>query len=245
MVSGNGGPTEKISKFVVDHFLNPTVKGIKSFVKDTTHFLQLVKELGDIPDSSLFVTLDVAALYPSIHIDLGLKSARETFGASRPGQNVKPTNETLMKFLEAVLRKNNFTFNGNHYLQISGTAIGMMVAPSFGNRFLNDFEKQFVYTYQKQPLVWWRYIDDVFVVWTNSRDDLEDFVEHLNTRLPTIKFSLEISENEIAFLDTLVKKQVPNCTLIYTVNPLTVLTIYCITPHTHKLAKIVYHTARF
>jgi hypothetical protein len=32
VVSGNGGPTEKISKFV-DHFLNPTVKESRSYVK--------------------------------------------------------------------------------------------------------------------------------------------------------------------------------------------------------------------
>jgi hypothetical protein len=199
VISGNNGPTEKISKFV-DHFLNPTVKRIKSFVKDTTHFLRLINELGDIPDSSLLVTLDVAALYPSIPIDLGLEAARETFDEYRPGL-VKPTNKTLMKFLEAVLRKNNFTFNGNHYLQISGTAIGTKVAPSFGNRFLNKFEIQHVYTYKKQPLVWLRYIDDVFLIWVHSLEELNEFVDHLNSRLPTIKFSKEISDKEVSFLD--------------------------------------------
>jgi hypothetical protein len=70
VVSGNNGPTEKISKFV-NHFFNPTVKDIRSFVKDTTHFLALVKDFGEIPESSLLVTLDVAALYPSIPIELG------------------------------------------------------------------------------------------------------------------------------------------------------------------------------
>ena len=205
VVSGNGGPTEKISKFV-DHFLNPLVKESQSFVKDTTHFLKLLEELGEIPDSSILVTLDVAALYPSIPINMGLDASRRTFENFRPDNNVKPSNSTLMRFLEAVLRKNNFTFNGNHYLQISGTAIGTMVAPSFGNRFLNEFEEKYVYTYKKKPLVWYRYIDDVFLVWTFSVDDLREFVDHLNSRLPTIKFTLEFSELQIAFLDTLVRK---------------------------------------
>ena len=148
VVSGNGGPTEKISKFV-DHFLNPTVKEIKSYVKDTTHFVKLVEELGELPNPCWLVTLDVAALYLSIPIDLGLKAARETFNKYRPGTDVKPTNETLMKYFEAVLKKNNFSFKGKHYLQIAGTAIGTMVAPSFGNRFLNEFEILYVHTYQK------------------------------------------------------------------------------------------------
>jgi hypothetical protein len=129
---------------------------------------------------------------------------------------VKPSNNTLISFLEAVLRKNNFSFNGKHYLQISGTAIGTMVAPSFGNRFLNKFEILHVYTYKVQPLVWYRYIDDVFMIWTHSLEDLNDFVEHLNSRVPTIKFMLDFSDKEIPFLDTLVKKEGTKlCTDLY------------------------------
>jgi hypothetical protein len=42
----NGSPTEKISQFV-DHFVNPSIQKIKSYVKDTTHFLCLLEEVGD------------------------------------------------------------------------------------------------------------------------------------------------------------------------------------------------------
>ena len=35
---------------------------------------------------------------------------------------------------------NNFQFNNNHYLPISGTAIGTRVAPSCANIFMSDFE---------------------------------------------------------------------------------------------------------
>ena len=38
VVAANGAPTEKISQFV-DHFVNPFCPKIRSFVKDTTHFL--------------------------------------------------------------------------------------------------------------------------------------------------------------------------------------------------------------
>jgi hypothetical protein len=45
VVSGNGSPTEKISHFV-DHFLNLSIPSIKSYVKDTTHFLQIFRGNG-------------------------------------------------------------------------------------------------------------------------------------------------------------------------------------------------------
>jgi hypothetical protein len=41
-----------------------------------------------------------------------------------------------------VLKKNNFTFNGDHYLQINGTAMGTNMAPSYANIFMGKLEKQ-------------------------------------------------------------------------------------------------------
>jgi hypothetical protein len=35
-----------------------------------------------------------------------------------------------------------FTFNGDHYLQINGTAMGTKMAPSYANTFMGKFEKQ-------------------------------------------------------------------------------------------------------
>jgi hypothetical protein len=46
VVLGNGSPTEEISHFV-DHSLNPTIPNIRSYVKDTTHFLKIIEDLGD------------------------------------------------------------------------------------------------------------------------------------------------------------------------------------------------------
>ncbi len=38
------------------------------------------------------------------------------------------------------MKLNNFKFNGNHYLQIGGTAMGIWVAPSYANIFMGDKE---------------------------------------------------------------------------------------------------------
>ena len=39
-----------------------------------------------------------------------------------------------------IFTMNNFTFNGKHFLQIHGTAMGTKMAPSFANLFLGHFE---------------------------------------------------------------------------------------------------------
>ena len=62
VVAANGAPTENISQFV-DHFVNPFCPKIKSFVKDTTHFLQKLEGIGQLPKGSFLVTMDVVPIY--------------------------------------------------------------------------------------------------------------------------------------------------------------------------------------
>ena len=50
------------------------------------------------------------------------------------------------------------------------------------------------------------YIDDIFSLWDCKRNEVERFIEQANTFHPTIKFTAEISENEITFLETVVFK---------------------------------------
>jgi hypothetical protein len=46
----------------------------------------------------------------------------------------------LVTMITMVLKKNNFTFNGDHYLQINDTAIGTKMAPSYANIFMGKLE---------------------------------------------------------------------------------------------------------
>ena len=64
IVSGNGCPTERISQFI-DHFLQPNVKNIKSYIKDTSDFLYMLKSLGTLPPNCILVTLDVYTNIPN------------------------------------------------------------------------------------------------------------------------------------------------------------------------------------
>ena len=48
--------------------------------------------------------------------------------------------------------------------------------------------------------------DDVFSIWDVNKKDIDLFIEQANTFDPTIKFTAEISEKEITFLDTVVYK---------------------------------------
>ena len=173
IVSGNGCPTERISQFV-DFFLKPIVQDIRSYIKDTTHFLTLLEEVGPLPDNTLLVTLDVSSLYTNIPNDIGIQACKEKLDHYRTGA-LHPRNDSIIDLLTMVLSKNNFDFNDLHYLQVGGTAMGTRLAPSYANIFMDHFERNFVYTYETQPLLWKRYIDDIFILWDPGGTSLRSF----------------------------------------------------------------------
>ena len=71
-----------------------------------------------------------------------------------------------------ILTKNNLKFNGEHYLQVGGTSMGTNMALSYANTYMGKFEEDVVYSYPTQLVLWKRYIDDIFFIWTGSEDSL-------------------------------------------------------------------------
>ncbi len=204
IVSGNNSPSERISAFV-DWFLKPIVPKIPSYIKDTTHFLQLIEDLGEIPENCFLATLDVSALYTNIPQQEGIAACREALNITRSA-GMSPKNSSLEFLLNLVLSTNNFEFNGTHYTQISGTAMGTKLAPSYANIFMAKFEHMYVYPSTTKFLIWWRYIDDIFTIFDCEMSEVETFIKDLNNCHPTIKFTAEISAKSINFLDATITK---------------------------------------
>ena len=59
IVAGNDGPTERTSSFV-DSLLQPIAKSQKSYLKDTTDFVNFI-ERRNLPEDAFLVSLDVAS----------------------------------------------------------------------------------------------------------------------------------------------------------------------------------------
>ena len=207
VVSANSCPTEKISAFV-DIFLNPFLQEIPSYIRDTTHFLNKLVVLPKLNDGAILCTLDVSSLYTNIPNLEGLQATARFLGRYRKNdQNPEPSNQSICHMLNMVLSMNDFAFNGKHYLQIAGTAMGTRVAPTYANIFMAYFEEIHVYTYPKRPMFWVRFIDDIFMIWEHGQSELDIFLKYLNRVHATIKFTSESSTQEVSFLDTQVKLQ--------------------------------------
>ena len=195
-------PTEGLSE-IGDHFLQPLISSIPSYIKDTNHFLQKLHSLGPLPPDAILVTIDVVALYPSIPHSDGLSALREFLELHNFPVS---TSRALVDMAELVLTKNLFEFNKDFYLQLAGTAIGTKMAPAYANIFMSVLEQQLLATSPLTPDVWLRFIDDIFMVWTHGRETLDAFMAHLNAAHPSIKFTSDSSTETVNFLDVQVLK---------------------------------------
>ena len=203
IISGCDGPTERISSFV-DTLLQPIAQQQHSFIKDTTDFINFI-EKTKIGQDTILVSMDVSSLYTNIPQEEGTNTVCKAYEKFHNYNPPIPT-RFLREMLVLILKENSFQFNGENYLQTHGTAMGTKMAVSFANIFMAEIEIKIIQQSDTKPKVWKRYIDDIFSLWDCGKTNVDHFIEQANKFHPTIKFTAEVSENEITFLDTVVFK---------------------------------------
>ena len=169
VISNCGSKTEHISEYL-DHHLNPFISFTTSYVKDTNQFLAKLAKLGSIPYGTFLCTVDVVGLYPSIPHGEGLGEGLETMREALDGRlNSTVATDTLVGLESLVLNNNYFEFNGKIYRQKRGTVIGTKFAPACTIFFMSMLEERLLEASVNKLLVWMRFIDVVFFIWTHGR----------------------------------------------------------------------------
>ena len=79
--------------------------------------------------------------------------------------------------------------------------MGTKMAPSYANLFMDVLEQQMLSSYKYKPLAYFRYIDDVFIIWTEGEETLNEILTHCNNQNKHIQFEQTISKNSTPFLD--------------------------------------------
>ena len=203
IVSDCGSESYRVSDYI-NYFLRPISTRHRSYTKDTYDFVSKVRH-KNIPKGAFLVTGDVTALYTNMDIERTLAVTRRAL-ISHP-QPDRP-DEHILTLLELTLRNNDFTFNGQFYLQICGTAMGMgkTYAAALADLYMEEFDDRAMDEYDIKPLLYSRFLDDIFFVWTGTLQQLLDYEKYLNSLIPDIKVTLNYSQETVNFLDTTIAK---------------------------------------
>ena len=201
IVSDVGSNNYNLSK-IIDHYLEPFSKIHPSFIKDTPDFLTKITR-NQVPQSAYLITLDVEALYTNIDNTEGIKAIQEII-KDHP-DSTRPDKE-MISLLQLSLKNNDFKFGEQWFLQTYGCSMGKKFSPHYADIFMANFEKKALTKCTYKPHTYFRFLDDIFIVWTHSLDQFQTFFNTFNTHHPTIKFKATINSNSIDFLDVTIFK---------------------------------------
>ena len=202
--SGVNSATYSISKFV-DYFLAPIAASQTTYIRDSTDVILKLQNYT-LPQDAFLVTIDVKAMYTNIDHDMAIKAASEAYSSRKINYDIRPIpTKYLTKLLEIILKNNTFRFNGLHYKQCIGLAMGSPASVSIANIALHPLEKLFLETAQ-HIICFFRFIDDIIMISSATRTIIEEQITHLNTLHPTLKFTADISNSSINFLDITIYK---------------------------------------
>ena len=81
------------------------------------------------------------------------------------------------------------------------TAMVTKFAPPYAILFMGYLENKTLNSLVEKSVVWWRYIDDIFMIWQHGEKTFREFLKILNSCHPTIKFTAEYSLDKVNFLD--------------------------------------------
>ena len=100
----------------------------------------------------------------------GIKAVKEY--CEKYKEKTVPTKITI-PFLILILTLNNFLFNCTHYLQTMGCLMAKTCVPSYSNIIMVNFEAKYIYPYIKEMFrLYFRYIDDMLMIWKDTKAKL-------------------------------------------------------------------------
>ena len=203
IISSIGTVTYNTAKELA-RILKPLVGLSKHHIHNTIDFVQQIKEVKLKEDESM-VSYDVTALFTSVPIPPVIKIIEEKLKEDKdlPRRTSMKTRH-ITQLLEFCLRSTSFVFQGQHYEQVEGVAMGSPLSPIVANIYMEHFETRALETAPHPPSIWKRYVDDTFVIQKTTHK--EEFFQHLNSIEEKIQFTAENTkaDGSLLFLDTLV-----------------------------------------
>ena len=163
--------------------MTPIVKSLPSYMKDSNHALEIFRNFNFLGENKIIFTMDITSLYTVIPNNEGLQALKYSFN-QRPIK--KPSSETLLRLAELDLTLDCLLLGDNYYT----------------NLFVGFIENKFFSNYHRpKPNLYKRYIDDCVGTTSSSREELNLFINSVNSFHQVLKYTWEISANSLAFVN--------------------------------------------
>ena len=111
------------------------------------------------------------------------RHSTQVYPDRKPAQQLRPPSHTgsilvypqMTSSMKTVLDNNTITFNGIHYIQTEGMAIGSHLGINYASTYIGSWEKKLFRGASRHPIAYLRFVDDVWGLWTHGAEALEEF----------------------------------------------------------------------
>ena len=104
-------------------------------------------------------------------------------------EQTTPSQGTICQVAKLYLQSTYFQIKYTFYEQLEGAAMGSLLSPVIATLYMEALEEKTLHCFPLQPMMWLRYVDDIFVVWSHGMEVLGDFDNHLNTQDRATQFT--------------------------------------------------------
>ena len=140
------------------------------------------------------VSFDVVSLYTNINTEEAVETVLEYAIKHHIELHGLETYD-LFELLHLLIDNYIFTYNNTHYKQIRELAMGNRLSGTLAILCMDRFERLHIYQQlHPQLTIYVRYVDDVGTVTTDT-EQANTILTYLNEQHPTIKFEMELPDN--------------------------------------------------
>ena len=131
------------------------------------------------------------------------------------GRNPRFNNQFILDAADFILKNNSLTFDSMFFLQLKGTAMGTVFAPTYANLTMAYHEIQVYFVIKNTySLVvskffeenWFRFLDDSEILLNTKLIKPNDLLTILNQVNPNLQFTMGRSTTNLPFLDIIINK---------------------------------------
>ena len=204
IVSLCGTPMHNIGHFI-DYIILPLVQKQYTYTRDTKHLIRKIESL-QVPNDIWLITFDASNMYTNLeNTELLEATSRVLNNLDRSQYSIKiPTKETIMQLLKLILENNEFTFNDQMYRQKIGVPMGGSCSAELADLRMFEILENILTRFTKRNNIVFctRFRDDALLLYRGSEHEIHELFELANSCHKHLKFTYEISNSNITFLDT-------------------------------------------
>jgi hypothetical protein len=160
----------------------------------------------NMKQDTLLCTIDISDLYTMIPQIEGVLSLKKMLDHLQLKDIKGLKTEAIIRLARFVMKNNYFSYNGQYYHQIRGGAMGSPLTLTMANCYVFFFEQNIIRQIHNSFGLYFRYIDDIFIIINWPQRHLFQQVDRWNKLDENIILKANIS-NQVNFLDLKTKNQ--------------------------------------